>query len=294
MPRPGPQRRPKINEAQRRWLAQLDAEGARLLQKNSGAGLSAEDYGDLIQRSMIALMDTVIGHFMVVLAPGRVALHGRASGTMTPQRCIDRVYLRLALQQLGWPEPDDRHRLREFYPKSNAVEVQSPEGPALVFASLQGGGYTSAGIKKICRRLRSAALFRGFRVVILTPSAARGQQQAQQYGAYLRIIPVVPETNLKQVLPSRIPASTEPKRQEPFFNERLAQDALTRNSPLCPPQSVAILQLPAYRARGACTGGITVRRSHREESTQKALRPRIWRLGWATAAAGCGASLSWA
>lgn len=245
MPRPGPQRRPTINEAQRRWLEQLDAEGARLCDPEKlDPGFSFDNFKDLTQRSMVALMDTVIGPFMVVMAQGRVALHGRASGTMTPQRCIDQAYLRLALQELGWPEPDDKHGLREFYPQSTAAEVQTPSGPALVFASLQSGGYTSAGIKKICRRLGSTAMFRGFNVVILTPSATRGQQQAQRYLAYLRVIPVVPEISSGTRMPFRMPASTETQRQEPYFNERLAQEARQRNSPRCPPQSVAILCLP--------------------------------------------------
>lgn len=71
-------------------------------------------------------------------------------------------------------------------------EVMTPQGEALVYARLQGGGTSTMTVQRIVNRLRSNALLHGFEIYILTPSAERGKSRAEQHDSFLHVLTVNP------------------------------------------------------------------------------------------------------
>ena len=125
----------------------------------------------------------------------RQELYGTADKAVSFWSQLNRAYLRLATEELGWELLDPQHserQLSQYDQTGNMREVMTPQGEALVYARLQGGGTSTMTVQRIVNRLRSNALLHGFEIYILTPSAERGKSRAEQHDSFLHVLTVNP------------------------------------------------------------------------------------------------------
>ncbi|MFC4424927.1 hypothetical protein [Deinococcus navajonensis] len=148
----------------------------------------------LERQNILGTIQTPLGYMTFLLAEGRIAVLGRSVGGPRLSTQLDRAYLRLALRQLDWPVSASQ-ALAEAYGQEGMTQVDTPEGPALVLATLgTGQGYSAAGIRRVIPRQRSNALFHGYSVIILTPSPRRGQKAVAKESDWIQVRPILPRS----------------------------------------------------------------------------------------------------
>lgn len=181
-------------EERERLLQLHHTDGAWTLQEVTGTFSSAR-FKELVNAQILGGLFTDLGAMVLLLAAGRVAVLGRATGAPRLSTQLDRAYLRLSLQQLGW-QVSASQALAKAYGQEGMIQVETPDGPALVVATLGNGqGYSTNGIRRLIPRQRSNALFHGYSVIILTPSPRRGQKAVAREGDWIQVRPVLPRSS---------------------------------------------------------------------------------------------------
>lgn len=195
--KPGPQKVIlPITQAEQVLLDQLyRIDGAWTIQEGLSA-LGADRLRAMIDHQYLGVTPTAMGHMLLLLARGRIATYGGSSDAASLNRQINRAYFRLALETLGWrpPQPGEPVRNLETYdPTGRFREINTEYGLALVAGKLTADGYSTEYIRRLASRLRSTALYENFYVIILTPHGRKGRVHAEQHGAFLKVIRVLPE-----------------------------------------------------------------------------------------------------
>lgn len=178
----------KATPEQLKLLRDLHQEDAWPLEKAKRLGV----WQPWLSGKYVAVMDTAIGPFCVLRARGRKRVTGSVTDTCSVSRRLDRAYLRLCLESLGWQETACPDHLRELRRWPDLTAVHTPEGLKFVAAKLTGGGYSSTGIKRLAQTLKATALSRNLDVVVLTPSARRGHQAGQRFQSFLEVLAINP------------------------------------------------------------------------------------------------------
>ena len=192
--RPGPQRNSgEMTESERHHLKRLYRDGAWSMGR-AIKHLGEARFKQLVASKHLVMLPTEMGVMVLLLALGRVAVFGTCDKPVAFGRQLDQTYLRIALQQLQWPLLADQS-LGQHDKTGRMRAVQSSFGFALVSGVFNGGaGLTSEGMARIVTRLRSAALFHNFYVVILTPGR-RGQKLTARHSSWLRVVQCSPGGN---------------------------------------------------------------------------------------------------
>jgi len=137
------------------------------------AALGVDRTTELIQRGYLGRCDTDMGPMLLLMAPGRLAIYSLSGNAQSLQRQIDRAYSRLSLKELGWRQTmpgETAKNLTQYDATNRMIEVETKQGLALVTGTVHNGGVSRQQVTNIARRLRSSAVYRGFDVIVLTPS----------------------------------------------------------------------------------------------------------------------------
>ncbi|WP_216325658.1 hypothetical protein [Deinococcus aestuarii] len=175
-------------------LQQLHADGAW---RADEVAAHLPEAADLYGAGLLDRASTVIGTLTLLTPRGQRLIGSTARQAGSVSRQLDRAYTRLALKELGWSVTPDVQYLRQYDRTGRMTAVMTPfagegdSGAALVIGKMPGG-FSNTGIRHLITRLRSNALRRGFWVILLSPSARRGQQLAATHPAWLKVIHVVP------------------------------------------------------------------------------------------------------
>lgn len=176
---------------------------------------------EFMTRGYFLPVQTDLGRLTLLLARGLITTFGVCDKPAAFSSQIDRTYFRLALQQLGWTEMPDQS-LVQHDPTRRMRAVYTRYGPALVMGLLGSGtGMTLEAMRKVLLRQKSSALYHGYRVVLITPSARRGQKLASKHRSWFHVVHCLPKVgdgqrlNIQQERESnRRPSVALPDRAE--------------------------------------------------------------------------------
>ena len=191
-------------------LLQIDGHGAV-----SAAEMDAtfQDSTRLYDSGLVVAIPTEVGELTILTSDGLRLAYGRAGRqragaghqggpkrvAYSATRQLDRGYVRLGIQAMGWQMLKQPEELTQYDTTGRMVAVRTPGGPALVIGAL-GKGYSWAGLMKMIERLRSTALFHNFDVIVLSPSK-RATKLYRQNRAFLhRVTPKLNVGGRKRLL----------------------------------------------------------------------------------------------
>ena len=157
------------------------------------------NYQPLIDAGWLAELPTDMGPAVLLRHAGNTLAFGVHARAVSPNRAIDRLYLRLSLDDLGWTVVRAAHhgraadvdRLEQYH------LVRTADGEAYVLARLTSGGYSTSGMKRTVAGLRGTLLYEGRKVVLLTPRGGRGRLFEARNEALFRIVRHLPRTTAK-------------------------------------------------------------------------------------------------
>ncbi|WP_414657676.1 hypothetical protein ACINK0_07115 [Deinococcus sp. VB343] len=209
------------------------------------AALGDGRLADLLQFGVLGQQDTEMGPMLQLLATGRRAVYGKVGEARSLVSQLDRAYVRLSAKKEKWLllASDDpfAEGLTRYAPNHNLQEAYGLGGRVLLGGKLSDGGYSESAIRALGRRIRSQALSKGFRVVLLTPSPRRGRKAAEEFKNFLELYTVLPIQQDGARRFRKVPQSEEkPGGDGPILTEEMAR---LRSGSL-PPATLKILQLP--------------------------------------------------
>ncbi|MBZ9715765.1 hypothetical protein [Deinococcus multiflagellatus] len=185
--------RPAATQYERKGLARTYQLGGLTPDE---ARATFDDVADLMDRGFLHVTYTGMGELIVLTSLGLRAIPDDDLTPRSLSRSVDLAYERLCLAQLDWRvlAPGIRTGAERFGGLRRFPRVQTDQRDAYVVAQLSRGGTTSESIHRLAQRFRSTLAATQHDLVILSPSAVRGRQAAEQHRANLRFVHCLPQT----------------------------------------------------------------------------------------------------
>lgn len=202
-------------------------------------------HAEILKAGVLLPVYTVIGTlYMLSLTGRRLVLRDASSSRIAPQRNLDRAYIRLCMDDYGYEDTDESttRGLDQYAGKMELFEKVTPHGVALIGGTMSGGGMTRVTIQQLVTRLKSSALAHNFRLILFTPSQARGQHLAERHASILTVIHHLPGGTGERVKLTSFKPITDDAYAGPASSALLEDLVLRKDQSLFPQLTLDLLR----------------------------------------------------